>query len=458
MAYTDYEVKEHTMRRELNLTEGNIIKTLTKLALPIMGTSFIQMAYSLTDAMWLGRLSTNAVAAAGIGGFFLWLGAALIMITQVGVGVSVSQSYGRSDIKSAREYITAGLLIDIIIGILYGFSLYTFNRHIVGFFNLGDLEVIGMAESYLRIIGTGIIFHFLNPVLSTTLNSSGDSLTPFKINSIGLVANMILDPLLIFTFGLGIRGAAIATITAQMAVTVIFLVLGKKINALYSTFKLFSLPDMDKVRRIVRLGLPPSTQMGVHALISIILTRIIAGYGPIAVAVQTIGSQIESISWMTSEGFAAAISAFVGQNYGANKISRIKEGYYKAIKVLGSFGIFTSFLLIFAAEPLFTIFIPKDPQAIAEGVIYLRILGLSQFFMSIEIGTAGAFNGLGRTIPPTITGVTLNALRIPAAIFLSGYTFLELSGIWWAISGSSILKGIILFIWYQRQLQKLKEA
>jgi putative MATE family efflux protein len=446
------------MRREINLTEGNIIKTLTRLALPIMGTSFIQMAYSLTDAMWLGRLSTNAVAAAGTGGFFLWLGAALIMITQIGVGVSVSQSYGRSDIKSAREYITVGLLMDIIIGLVYGFSLYTFNSQIISFFNLGDPEVIGMAQSYLRIIGMGIIFHFLNPVLSTTLNSSGDSMTPFKVNTIGLVANMILDPLLIFTFGLGIEGAAIATIVSQMAVTVIFLVIGKRINALYSTFKIFSMPDLGKAKRILKLGIPPSTQMGLHAIISIVLTRIIAGYGPVAVAVQTIGSQIESISWMTSEGFAAAISAFVGQNYGANKISRIKEGYYKGIKVLGTFGVFASLLLIFAARPLFTIFTPEDPRAIAEGIIYLRILGLSQLFMSIEIGTAGAFNGLGKTIPPTITGVTLNALRIPAAILLSTYTVLGLSGIWWAISGSSILKGTILFIWYQKELHKLKEV
>ena len=446
------------MRREINLTEGNIIKTLTRLALPIMGTSFIQMAYSLTDAMWLGRLSTNAVAAAGTGGFFLWLGAALIMITQIGVGVSVSQSYGRSDIKSAREFITVGLLMDILIGLTYGFCLYNFNGQIVSFFNLGDAEVIGMAESYLRIIGMGIIFHFLNPVLSTTLNSSGDSMTPFKVNTMGLVANMILDPLLIFTFGLGIEGAAIATIVSQMGVTLIFLIVGKRINALYSTFKIFAKPDIVKAIRILKLGIPPSTQMGIHAIISIILTRIIAGYGPVAVAVQTIGSQIESISWMTSEGFAAAISAFVGQNYGANKISRIKEGYYKGIKVLGSFGFFVSLLLIFAARPLFTIFTPEDPKAIAEGIVYLRILGLSQLFMSVEIGTAGAFNGLGKTIPPTITGVTLNALRIPSAIFLSTYTVLELSGIWWAISGSSILKGIILFTWYQRELQKLKEA
>ena len=407
------------MRREANLIEGNIIETLTKLALPIMGTSFIHMAYNLTDAMWLGRYSTKAVAAAGTGGFFLWLGAALVMITQIGVGVSVSQSYGKSDIKGAKEYVGAGLLLDIIIGLVYGFILFRFNGQIVSFFQLGDLEVIQMAENYIRIIGVGMVFHFLNPVLSTTLNSTGNSVTPFKINTIGLIANMILDPLLIFTFGLGVRGAAIATIISQFTVTMIFIFIGRKTGSIYATSKIFGKPNKEKLLKIVRLGLPPSAQTGIHAIISIIITRLVASYGPVAVAVQTIGSQIESISWMTSEGFSAAISAFVGQNFGAGKIARIKEGYYKGIKILGAFGFSASLLLIIGAEPLFSIFTPDDPEAIAEGIKYLRILGLSQFFMTVEIGTAGAFNGLGKTVPPTVTGIFLNALRIPAAIMIS---------------------------------------
>lgn len=117
------------------------------------------------------------------------------------------------------------------------------------------------------------------------------------------------------------------------------------------------------------------------------------------------------------------------------------------MKILGSIGLFASLLLIFAARPLFTIFTPEDPIAIREGIVYLRILGLSQFFMSIEIGTAGAFNGLGRTLPPTIIGIVLNAVRIPMAIILSG-TVLALSGIWWSISITSIIKGIILSVWF----------
>lgn len=444
------------MNRNINLTEGNIVSTLTKLALPIMGTSFIQMAYNLTDIMWLGRLSTNAVAAAAIVGFFIWFGAALVMISQVGVGVGVAQSYGREDMKAAREYISTGFQLNITIAVLYSLFLFFFRNYIIGFFHIEDPEVVRMAIEYLIIISIGIIFHFINPIFSATLNSSGNSLTPFKVNTIGLIANMILDPILIFGLGpipgFGIKGAAIATISSQFVVTLMFLSLGKRKETLYSHVELVSKPNIDYVKKIIKIGFPPSVQMGIHASISMILARIVSGFGPVAIAVQGIGSQIESLSWMTAEGFSTAISAFVGQNYGAKKFDRIKDGYKKAMELVGGIGLFASLLLIFAAKPLFTIFTPEDPLAIKEGIIYLRVLGLSQFFMSIEIGTTGAFNGLGKTLPPTIVGITLNALRIPIAIILSAYTVLDLAGVWWSITLTSIVKGIILVIWFKHLL------
>lgn len=449
------------MGRELKLTEGKIIGTLTRLALPIMGTSFIQMAYNLTDVMWLGRLSTDSVAAVGTAGFFLWLAASLVMISQVGIGVSVAQSYGRGDKKEARRFITSGFQLNIMIALIYGAALYFFREQIIGFFNIQEADVVDMAVSYLSIISGGMIFFFMNPVFSTTLNSSGNSVTPFKTNTIGLMINMVLDPILIFGIGpfprLGVKGAAIATVTAQIVVTVIFLYIGSRKGTLYSHARIIEKPDFKRISRIAELGIPPFVQMGTHAAVSIIITRLVAGFGSIPIAVQSIGSQIESISWMTSEGFASAISAFVGQNYGAGKPDRIKEGYQKGIRVLGGFGIFASLMLIFAAEPLFSIFTPEDPEAIREGVKYLRILGLSQFFMSVEIGTAGAFNGLGKTIPPTVVGMTLNVSRVPLAAIMSS-TALGLLGIWWAISISSILKGLILYLWFQAVLLNIRQA
>jgi len=449
------------MKREINLTEGNIRVNITKLALPIMGTSFIQMAYSFIDIIWLGRLSTNAVAAAGAAGFLLWFGQALVMITQIGVGINVAHCYGRGDLDEARNYVSNGFQLDLIIAISYSIFLYVFRHQIIGFFDLGDPVVIDMAVNYLSVLAIGITFHFINPVFSIALNSSGNSMTPFKANTIGLILNIAIDPILIFGIGpipgFGVVGAALATILAQFCVTLIFIIIGIKYRTIFSNINIFKKPDKDKIIKISKLGIPPFLQMGAHAGISMIITRIVAGFGPVAVAVQSIGSQIESISWMTSEGFSTAISAFVGQNYGANKFQRIQQGYREGMQIIGGIGLFASLLLIFAAEPLFTIFVPDDPLAIEEGIKYLRILGFSQLFMSIEIGTNGSFNGLGNTLPPTINGITLNALRIPLSYLLSR-TLLGLSGIWWAISGTSIIKGIVIYIWFKFTLKKVIES
>ncbi len=446
------------MEKEKNLIEGNITKTLIKLALPIMGTSFIQMAYTLTDIMWLGRLSTEAVAAAGAGGFFLWFGAGLVLISQIGIGTTVAQSYGRGEIKEAKKYISNGFQLDFIIGILYASFLYTLRKDLIGFFNIDNMEVYKMAVEYIAIVSIGIIFHFLNPIFSTILNSTGNSITPFRVNTMGLIFNIILDPLLIFGFGpidgLGIKGAALATITSQMLVSLIFIIIGKRTNNIYSHIKLLKKPEAFYVKRIAKLGFPAFLQTSVHSVIGMILTRIVAGFGSTAIAVQSIGSQIESLTWMTAEGFSAAMSAFVGQNYGAKKNKRIKEGYKKGMQIVGSIGAFTTILFVLFPQALFSLFVPNDPLALKEGVIYLRILGISQFFTSIEIGTAGAFNGLGRPIPHSVVGISFNCLRIPMAIILSRYTSLGLSGIWWSISISSMAKGLILSFSFIRLLRK----
>jgi len=185
-----------------------------------------------------------------------------------------------------------------------------------------------------------------------------------------------------------------------------------------------------------------------------VIARILAGWGSTPIAVQSVGSQIESISWMTAGGFQTALSAFVGQNYGANKWDRIYKGYFTAIGIISVIGIITSCLLIFLPGPIFSIFI-REQNVIKDGIIYLRILGVSQFFMCIEITTSGAFNGIGKTIPPSVVGIALNAMRIPGALLLS--IPLGLNGVWWSISLSSIIKGIILTSWFILLLQRHPE-
>lgn len=450
-------VRRQDIMENRTLTEGPITGTLVKLAIPIMATSFVQMAYNMMDMIWLGRVSTNAVAAAGTAGFFTWFGTALLMVPKIGAEVGVAQSLGGEDVKAAKKYVFHTIQLDIIVALIYSILLMVFRHKIIGFFNLGDEEVIQMAADYLLIISIGLIFYFLNPVFSGIFNGSGNSTTPFKINVIGLIINMVLDPLMILGIGpfpeMGIKGAALATIIAQFTVTLIFVIIGKSKSSLFDGLNIFQIPDKHYLKRIFKLGLPASIQTGLFASIAMVIARIIAQWGPTPIAVQKVGSQIESISWMTAGGFSTAISAFIGQNYGAGKWDRIREGYRKGLLIVGSIGIFATCLLIFGASPIFRLFIPYDKEALDIGITYLRILGISQFFMTIEIATQGAFYGLGRTIPPSFVGILFNGLRIPAALVLSS-TSLGLNGVWWSISISSVFKGIVLVIWYTIVLRK----
>jgi len=444
------------MKKKINLTDGNIFLSLIKLALPIMATSFVQMTYNMTDMIWLGRSGSNQVAAAGTAGFFIWMGFAFILISKVGAEVGVAQATGRKDELKARDFARNAIQINILLAILYGAFLLIFNKSLIAFFNIGDHSVVTMAESYLTIVTFGILFMFINPVFSGIYNGLGDSKTPFYVNSAGLIINIVLDPLLIFGLlglpAMGVMGAAIATVCSQFVVTLIFLLLIWGKRAPFSEFHLFIKPIGSVCKQIIKFGSPVALQSGLFSFFSILIARVIAQWGPIPIAVQKVGSQIEAISWMTASGFSTALSSFVGQNYGAKKWDRIWKGYAAGLASVSVVGILASLLLIIFAEPLFKLFIP-EPEAIKVGVIYLKILGYSQLFMCWEITTAGAFNGLGKTVPPSIVSIIFTGSRVPAAVLLSTTT-LGLSGVWWSISASSIFKGIILVIWFMLYLKK----
>lgn len=435
------------MEKRMDLTKGSIIPTLVKLALPIMGTSFIQMAYNLIDMIWIGRVGSSAVAAVGTAGFFTWLAMAFIMISKIGAEIKVSQTIGAHLYKETKGYVQSALQINILFAILYMFVLLCFKAPLIGFFKLGDQEIIQMSYTYLEVMAVGMIFYFINPVFTAIFNGSGDSKTPFIINTIGLVFNIVFDPLLILGFGpipaLGVLGAALATVAAQIVVSLCFIVIMIKSRATYLKVNLFAKPDFKSIKMLCSIGFPGALQSGLFTLISMTLGRLVAAYGPVPIAVQKVGSQIESISWMTAGGFSTALGAFVGQNYGAKQYQRIQKGYKTTITLAIGLGGFATLLLVFAGNPIFSFFLPET-EAIEQGEVYLKILGYSQLFMCIEITTQGLFNGLGRTYIPSIVGIVLTGARIPLAYLIAQPQFLGIDGVWWAITISSVAKGIVL--------------
>lgn len=436
--------------RKIDLTKDPILPSLAGLALPIMATSLIQMAYNLIDMLWIGRIGSAAVAAIGAAGMYMWLSNGLATLAKMGGQVKVAHALGAKREEEAAEYAQSALQLSLIFGIGFGLISVVAATPMISFFKLNSAAVIADAEIYLQITCGGVVFSFLNQVFTGVLTAMGNSRVTFVATTIGLVFNIVLDPALIFGLGplpaMGVVGAALATVFSQVIVTAIFVVIAYKDRVVFRKIHLLKSFHKESMAQIIRIGFPIGVQSMFFTAISMIIARMVAGFGDAAVAVQKVGSQIESISWMTAEGFGAAVSAFMAQNLGAGSKERIIKGYRVAIGLEIVWGILCTVLLIVFPDYIFKIFI-TEKKILPMGVDYLKILGVAQFFMCIELTTAGAFTGLGKTIPPSITSIVLSAVRIPIASMLVAGG-MGLNGIWWSITISCILKGIVMFVWF----------
>lgn len=438
------------MERQIDLLHGRILGSLTGLALPIMATSLVQTAYNLTDMAWIGRVGSSAVAAVGAAGMYTWFSTGIVTLARMGGQIKVAHSLGENEAGEAARYGQGALQLTILLALGYALMVNLSAGKLIGFFGLKSEKIVWDAQIYLRITCGFILFAFLNQTLTGLFTAIGDSRTPFLANCTGLAANMILDPVLIFGVGpfprMEAAGAAAATVTAQMIVTIVLVrkALGEKV--LFDKICLWKKTPLKYFRTIFRLGIPSSLQSMLYSGISMVLTRMVASWGDAAIAVQRVGGQVECISWMTAEGFGSAMNAFTGQNFGARLYGRVKKSYMIALGIIGMWGIFTSCLLIFGAEFIFTIFI-QEPEVLPLGISYLVILGIGQMPMCEELLTVGALQGLGKTMSCSVITILLTGARIPLALILTG-TGLGLNGIWWALTLTSVAKGCVFVMYY----------
>ncbi|MFR4216615.1 MAG: MATE family efflux transporter [[Clostridium] innocuum] len=386
---------------------------------------------------------------------FMWLSNGLATLAKMGGQIKVGHALGAQKKEDAASYAQSSIQMGIVFAIGFGILSVVFADEMIGFFQLNSAQVIQDAKLYLMITCGLVIFSFMNQIFTGILTAMGNSRTSFIATGIGLVLNIVLDPLFIFGFGaippMGVAGAAIATVLAQLVVMLLFLYTILRDTVLFSNVHILHSYSSQHTMEIFRIGLPSAVQSMLFSGISMVIARLIAGWGDAAVAVQKVGSQIESISWMTAEGYAAALNSFVAQNHGAKNTDRIREGYRLSMIVMLSWGVFCSLVLIVFPQLIFQVFI-QEAEVLPMGVDYLRILGVSQLFMCMEITTAGAFSGLGKTLPPSIVSITLTGARIPMAILLGRW--LGLNGVWWAITISSIGKGIVLLGWFLKDMKR----
>jgi putative MATE family efflux protein len=440
--------------RRYDLTDGGIINKLLLVALPIIGTQLLLMSYNLVDMFLLGRVGSEAVAASGVAGMYVWMSEGFLLIGKMGAEIGVSQNLGRRDEAAAKKFARGAIFLALTLGLACGATALAFSEGMIGFFRIREASVALDARRYLMIVAPAVPAVFVSGAVAGIFTGAGNSRAPFLINSAGLALNAALDVVFIFRLNMGVSGAAAATSISQVAACAASLAaLSWKRDRPFWSFRYFAAPDWGAVARILRWTVPLCVVSFLFTFFTMFMSRLAAGFGAGAIAVYRAGSQIESICWLTGEGMATAVAAFVGQNYGAAKFDRIKSGVRSALIAWCSFGAVMSVAFIVFGRPLFLFFIPD--RSIADmGVNFLRILALCEVFGCLEAISFGSMRGLGRTIPQFVVSVGCNALRVPVAWALAAK--FGVNGVWMGITITASLRGLLAYLCFRREMKNLR--
>ena len=364
----------------------------------------------------------------------------------------VARRIGEGDHAAAREVASRGLAYALVGSAVVGVGLYLLRPALFSMMQTSP-EVTAMGSAYLTVMIYGIWTLFLSFVITDVFQAAGDTFTPMVLVAGSLALNAVLDPLLIFGgFGLpalGIAGAAWATVASRLLFIVVGLALMLRGNRHFRLGRL--LPERFDWRtfgRVLRIGLPPSVNGVLFAFVYMILTRAVSRFGDESIAALRIGHLVEFVNYCTGLGFAAAASTLVGQNLGAGRPERAAEAMRRILWVLCAI-VGAASIPFFACPQWIVRAFSADPQVVAAGTRYLLILGLSQVFMVVETTVDGGFSGAGDTVPPTLVTVPLTVARIPLSWLMAFTLSMGVEGVWWSISGTTILKGILVWLWWR---------
>ncbi|MCL2227938.1 MAG: MATE family efflux transporter [Oscillospiraceae bacterium] len=440
-------------RARNDLTEGPIFNKLFKLSLPIMATSLMQTAHSLTNMFWLSWLGEGYVAAAGLVTQFIWLSMSLIIMFRTGAEIGVAQNMGKREPEMAKAYAQNGLMLAVVFGTVFAVALILLRTHLLRFFDIESEYLANIAQQYMAIVALTVPFNFGHFVITGIFGGYGNTKLPFYINSAALVLNIALTPVFIFVFDMGIVGAAVGMVVAAVFNFILKIwAMTKYKNRPFEKYALIVKISWDRVAQILKWGVPVGAELLLFTTLFMVITRLITSFGESAIAAHQVGMQIESLSFMVASGFASAMTAFIGQNFGAGKWARLRTTFRVSYLFMAGYGAVISSVIFIFAPPLISIFL-SDPHSIGIGVSYLRIIAGAQFLICIEGVATGSFRGRGQTMKPSIASISCNILRVILCYALAA-TALGTSGIWLGIAITMAIRAIWMLVWHKLNIRK----
>ncbi len=414
-----------------DLTVGNEAKLIFKFALPMVLGNLFQQLYSVVDRIIVGRfIDETALAAVGASFPIFYLLISFMIGIGSGATIVISQYFGAKKNETVKKAITTIFTFLFFASLIIMFIGIYFSREIFELLNVGN-DVLPQSVEYFTIYMTGMIAFFGFNGTSSILRGLGDSKTPLRFLIFATVLNIILDILFVVVFGWGIKAVAFATVISQfVAFGRAILYLEKQQHIISFKLKQWTF-DWELFKQSLRIGLPTGFQQTFVALGLMALIRIVNNFDSSVLAAYTAAGQIDSLAALPALNLASALSAFVGQNLGANKLDRIKKGLRATLLMAWSISFVVMIGAYFFSNHLMTMF-SDSKEVIQHGSNYLVIVSSFYLIFSTMFVLHGVLRGAGATlIPMFITLMSLWIIRIPLAVIFSKH-FGEI-GIWWAI-------------------------
>ena len=452
----------------VNTLLGDPKKAIITLAIPMIIAMSVQTLYNLTDAVWVSGIGASALAAVGFVFPFFFMALSIASGLGIGGGSAISRYIGANDKKGADSVAVHTLIIMIIISLFFTLLLFVFSYDI--FKAIGAGEILGMATSYAQIIALGTTSIFFSFIANAILRAEGDAKRAMYAMVFGTILNIILDPIFIYTFKMGVAGAAWATILSMTISSLLLFnwLFMKKDTFVSIYFRNFHF-DKIIIKDILRISFPASIMQLSMSITMLIMNIIIINIGVIdgtgnpqdGIAVFTVGWRIVQMATMPLIGIATAVVSVTGAAYGANDYFKLDIVYMHAIK-LGFLIEAIIALFVFFFAPVITIgfTMSESSAALSEDIInFLRIAVF--FFPGIAFGmlSSSMFQGAGKGMNALIVTIFRTIiLTLPISWFLSITLGFGLSGAWWGMVAGNLSGSFTAFTWGKLYIKKLKKS
>lgn len=442
-------MKVSALKNQEQILRGSLWRAVLALAIPVIINSFLQTMYNLTDTYWLGKLGTEQLAAINL------VSPVQSIIINFGSGITmagsvlIAQYIGAGEKKNAKGMANQIFMCAMCFAAVCATLCFLFTPGIVGWLK-ADGETFSHAVMYLRVVVWDMPFLYMVNIFSAVHQSQGDTLTPMFLNLGGILLNMILDPTLIVACGMGVAGAALATLPAKMVPAgVAFFLLTRKGNGIELDRRYMRF-EKEKLKLILKIGLPTAIGGSTMQLGFLLMSRNVFAYGNQAMAAYGIGNRVNGLITLPTNGIGSAVATIVGQNMGAGQKDRADRGYRIAMGISIVMLIAGGMILSrdFISRAVVSIF-SDDGEVIAMAADFLSIMAFWCFTNGVYNSTIGLFNGTGHTeVTVAVEASRLWVFRFLTLWFCESILHMGVRSIWYSVVVSNGISSVILLILY----------